>query len=169
MKTYKDKIKTIDMEIAVARYINFSQHLIVPNVSFGMGFRHELDMLVLTNSGYLWEVEIKVSLADLKKDKDKWHGHHSSMIKDFYFAIPSCLVPHTAHIPERAGILVVSRNASGRIYCSKIRKPKTNRAAPQMTDRQRYKLARLGVIRLWTVKKKLRKTEKQMALWEESE
>jgi hypothetical protein len=45
-----------DIEIAVARHFNPRQKLIVPNVSWGLGFHYELDLLVVTQSRYAWEV-----------------------------------------------------------------------------------------------------------------
>lgn len=154
------------MELALASWVGFTTHLVVPNVTWGLGFAHELDICVLTNSGYIWEIEIKVSLQDLKKDKEKWHGHRSSRVKRLYFAVPSKLERHVVeHAPDRAGIIIVRRNEKGRVYCHETRKPKENSAAPKVSDKDRYRLARLGSIRLWSLKRRLQKTGKQMTLF----
>jgi hypothetical protein len=49
---------------------------------------HECDFLLLTKNRYLWEIEIKVSKADLIADKKKIHGHINSNVKRLYFALP---------------------------------------------------------------------------------
>ena len=166
MARYKDKIKTVEMELALASWVGFTRNLVVPNVTWGLGFQHELDICVITASGYIWETEIKVSLSDLKKDKEKFHGHRSHKIKRLYFAVPSYLEHHVAeHAPERAGIIIVRRNSAGRLFCHEVRKPTTNNTALKVSDKERYKLARLGAIRLWTLKRKLQKTGKQMTLF----
>ena len=101
------KITTAEMECCVASFLNYRSNLIVPNVSWGMAL-HECDLLVITKAGYAWEVEIKVTKADLKKDSEKWHGHRSSRIKHLFFAIPTYLQDAIEYIPERAGIITVA-------------------------------------------------------------
>lgn len=66
----RKKLKTIDIEVAVATYLNVRTNLIVPNISWGM-FLHECDLLVLTPAGFAWEIEIKTTKADLIKDQKK--------------------------------------------------------------------------------------------------
>lgn len=157
-------ITTPQMECALANYFNYRVNLIVPCVSWGMGI-HECDLFILSQAGYATEVEIKISLADLKADAKKWHGHRSTRIKRLYFAFPLALgnkhpVTITALVPERAGIL----------YVREPRKPgdddwrqpkviKSREAVNQKTSRftttERYKVARLGAIRIWSLKRKL--------------
>ena len=50
-----------DIEIAIANHLNTNQNLIVPNISYGLGFHYELDLLVVTKSNYADEIEIKIS------------------------------------------------------------------------------------------------------------
>lgn len=159
-------MKTIDMEIALANYFGIRQNLIVPNVSWGME-THECDLFILTPAGYGSEIEIKVSKADLLKDKEKRHGHHSPKIKFLYFAIPDYLTRYVDDIPSRAGVIVVSQNRHGRIGdtyeycdCTKIRRPVVN-SSYKYTDSERLQLARLGALRIWGLKKKLSKTCKE--------
>jgi hypothetical protein len=154
-------ITTAEMECAVAGFLNWRANLIVPNVTWGMDV-HECDLLVCTRASYLWEVEIKVSKADLKKDAEKRHGHHSALIKHLYFAIPTYLTDCADLIPERAGIITVEHPARddswlGRRVRSvrKIREPQTNVAARPISEAQRYKLARLGAMRIWGLSNKL--------------
>ena len=147
----KKKLKASDIEIAVAEYLNVRTNLIVPNISWGM-FLHECDLLVLTPAGFAWEVEIKISRADLIKDKEKRHGHHNNKIKSLYFAIPDYLEYCIEHIPERAGVISVN----DKLRCKTLRRPISVKCPYRFTMQERYKVARLGSMRIWGLKRKIR-------------
>lgn len=138
------------MEVALANHINPRANLIVPNVHWGL-FIHECDILVITKAGYAWEVEIKVTKADLLNDKKKKHGHKDHRIKNLYFAIPHYLKEHIDHIPERAGIIIVNE----RKRCKVVRKPKSNKNPYKFSEKERYQVARLGAMRMWTLKRNI--------------
>lgn len=166
MKRKLSKIKTIEMEIALAKHFDSRRNLIVPCVSWGMFYYtqtglHECDLLICTKSNYLWEVEIKVTKADLIADKKKKHGHHSERIKRLYFAIPDYLKSHIEYIPERAGIIIVKYGEDG-LECKEIRPARRDKGY-QLKDKERLKLAHLGAMRIWTLKKNL--VKKQMVLF----
>jgi hypothetical protein len=148
--------KTIEIEIAVSQHLDYRQNLIVPNISWGFNI-HECDLLVVTKNNYLWEVEIKVSKSDLIKDSLKKHGHYDDRIRKFFFAIPERLKNHIEYIPERAGIIIV--NASGRVY--RERKAKTNSIANKISDNDKMKIAKLGTMRMWTLKKNIMKLKQK--------
>lgn len=142
------------------QYLDFRRNLIVPNVSWGM-FYYECDLVSLTPAGYATEIEIKVSKADLKKDKEKRHNHDDWHFKYLYFAVPDYLEDCVAeHIPERAGIIIVSEKKSnyyGSYYtCKVIRKPRARQNPYCFTDKDRFKLARLGAIRIYGMKKAIK-------------
>ena len=62
-----------EIEVVVAQYFDPRRNVIVPNVWWGWGLRHECDLVVMTKTGYAYEVEIKVSRSDLKADlKKRW-------------------------------------------------------------------------------------------------
>ena len=148
-------MKTIEIEIAVAQHFGYRTNLIVPNISWGLNI-HECDLFILSQAGYATEVEIKVSKGDLLKDADKPHQHYSDMIKNLYFAIPEKLEEHISHIPERAGIIVLKRHrVYNNLMCEVMRKPKPNKNARKLTDKERYQVARLGALRIWGLKHKL--------------
>ena len=163
----KMKITTLDIEIAVAQFLDLRANLIVPNVSWGMEL-HECDLLIATKNRYLWEIEIKISKADLVKDKGKRHGHYDERIKRLYFAIPDTLIGHIDHVPDRAGIIVVdteqlldyrSNNRNVKMYrycCDTIKEPQ-QASGKKMTDAEYLKLARLGAMRVWALKNKIQK------------
>jgi hypothetical protein len=151
---------TTEIEAAVAMFFKPRINLVIPNVSWGFGI-HECDLLVVTKTGYCYEIEIKRSKSDLIADGNKGHQHldwrHKNRIRRLYFAITPNLVPHIQHIPERAGIIVVSKAG----YCDKIREARAQEAVV-LTAEERYKLARLGALRIWTLKAKISKQQRHI-------
>jgi hypothetical protein len=148
----KTKLTSADIEYEVARWFGWRQNLIVPNVSWGLGL-HECDLLVCSKAGYCTEVEIKISKADLVKDKEKSHGHKSKKIKYLYFAMPEELDRPDVleHVPGHAGILVV-RETSYSYHVKKLRDPLKNIDCRALTEREQYEMARLGALRIWDLK-----------------
>ena len=145
------RMNSLQMEIALANYFDPRRNLIVPNVWYGMGLNHECDLMVMTKAGYVYEIEIKTSKADLVRDLKKWHGHRDSKIRKLYFCIPEPLFEECQGlIPEPAGIIVFDgRN------CLKKREAKTTRARP-LDREEREKLYQLAAMRIWTLKRKIR-------------
>jgi len=146
-------MKTIDVEIALMDYYKVNKKLIVPNVSWGMGIGlHECDLLILTPTGYATEIEIKVSKGDLLKDKFKPHAHKHNHIKSFYFCVPEKLKEIALNdIPSRAGLLVIS----DKMKITEIRKPTHNTTAIKWDEHLMFKLAKLGTMRILTLKKNI--------------
>lgn len=148
------------MEVALSTYLDYRVNLIVPNVYWGMNV-HECDLLVVSKAGYLTEIEIKVSRSDLKADAKKWHGHESDRIKRLFFALPDYLenIDCIEMVPERAGIIIVKPkdNVPGEYpyspRCREIRPAKRNPAATKISEADRYKIARLGALRIWRLKR----------------
>lgn len=155
------KFKTIEMEIILANYFDVRRNLIVPNVSWGMYIDrmplHECDLLICTGSNYLYEVEIKVSKSDLMADKKKPHRHFHPAIKRLYFAYPESFGDVEKHVPDRAGIITVSRTEAGGIRRNLLRKPENNMNSRSITDKEKFHLAHLGAMRIWTLKKNIAK------------
>lgn len=152
------KITTPEMEVALSAFLDYRVNLIVPNVYWGMGI-HECDLLVVSKAGYLTEIEIKISRADLRADAKKWHGHESDRIKRLFFALPDYLEHCIDMVPERAGIILVrpKANVPG-VYpyhprCREIRSAIRNKDATKISDADRYKIARLGALRIWNLKR----------------
>lgn len=140
---------TAEMELRVATHIGWRKHFIIPNLSFGLGFRHELDLAVVTKQNRLWEIEIKISRADLRADLKKWHGHLDNRITRFYFAIPEKLINCVDLIPDRAGVFVVREK-----FVDEIKPAKINSDARKLTDQELSKLYRLAAMRVWSMKRK---------------
>ncbi len=152
------QITTPEMEIAIANHFGFRKNLIVPNVKWGLRLNgkpmHECDLLILTKNRYIWEVEIKVSKADLIADKKKAHGHISSNVKRLYFALPHYIEDYIQHIPDRAGVILVNKPRT-RLSCEVVR-PAKNEKGYQLSDKEVLKMAMLGAMRIWNLKQKLK-------------
>jgi hypothetical protein len=146
-----------EIEVAVSKHFDYRRNLIVPNVGSGLGL-HECDLLILSDAGYATEVEIKISRGDLLRDKAKDHGHQSDIIKAFWFAVPEVLADYAlARIPEEAGVLAVRDCADAQVSYShprvRIVRPAVIRQHSRaFTSAERYQLARLGLMRYWTLR-----------------
>ena len=145
----------LDIEIALANYFNPRRNLIVPNIWWGMGLNHECDLMVMTRSGYVYEIEIKTTRADLFRDFKKPHGHRDNRIRKLYFCIPEPLLDCWNHIPESAGIIVFHETGDSPSYCHRKREAKTTCAKP-LNFEEREKLYQLAAMRVWTLKKTIR-------------
>lgn len=151
------------MELAIAEYFNVRQNLIVPNVSWGFGI-HECDLFLVTKSGFCYEIEIKVTKSDLLVDAKKRHHHLSPKIRKLFFAIPEYLVDTIPRIPAAAGILVISIRGENllKFSCQQVRGALVNPCAVPLSAEQRFDIARLGALRIWTLKKKIREMKDKL-------
>lgn len=141
-----------EIEIAIANKWGVRQSIIVPNISWGFDI-HECDLLIVSNRGYLTEIEIKISKSDLKKDLEKRHKHESQKIKYLFFAVPKKLESCIDLIPERAGIIICEKNQYNNIKVVILRKPIRNIYAKPISDQEKYLIARLGTMRIFRLKK----------------
>ncbi|MCP4651165.1 MAG: hypothetical protein GY853_13950 [PVC group bacterium] len=155
------KITTLEMECEIAKYFGIRRNTIVPNIFWSM-FNYELDLLIITGSRYAYEVEIKVSLQDLKRDSEKYHTHDSPKIKKLYFAIPHYLEKHIGYIPEKAGILVVCESMyyPGTLKVRKIREA-VIKSRYQWSQDEVYEANRVCAKRIWGLKEAIVYNQKQ--------
>lgn len=137
--------------------------LVVPNCKWT---GYECDMLVVTQSLRIIDVEIKISRADLKADakKDKWwklrpwsRRHKPRERREWpekvwkhYYAMPeSIYTPDLlAHIPAASGVLLL-REKHQRGHISVARRCKPNRDAQPIGAADAVDLARLASLRMW--------------------
>lgn len=151
----KRKVTSQDIEIAIANYYDPRVNIIVPNVSWGL-FSHECDILVVRKTNYCIEVEIKISKQDLKADfkKEKQHIDKKNRIKELYYAFPVEMYDDCKElIPEECGIFVYLLDGS----LSLERKAKERQGAKPLTDKEVFQVARLGTLRIWSLKRKIQK------------
>lgn len=157
---------TSEMERLIYTYFESGSLAIVPKVTKNNGWldteimiwknivNHECDMLIVTKNRYLTEVEIKISLSDLKADFKKKHQHKDENIKNFYYAFPEEMKEKAIElIPEEAGILIAVKKHlnSGYEYreIECYRKPKINKEAKPINDIVLSRIYRLGYLRYW--------------------
>lgn len=159
---------TPEMEKLIYTYFESGSLVIVPRVTKNNGWldteadpmiwknivNHECDMLIVTKKYYLTEVEIKISLSDLKADFKKEHQHKDENIKNFYYAFPEEMKEKAIElIPEEAGILIAVKKHlnSGYEYreIECYRKPKINKEAKPINDIVLSRIYRLGYLRYW--------------------
>lgn len=151
-----------DIELIVARHFGTFRNIIVPNVSHGFGpcGLWEMDLAIMTGSGYLYEVEIKTSVADLRRDQKKqrwtipvWLERFESIVSRYYVAIPESVLKklNGSHdcFPECAGILAID-DAPSQYSRVRMVRPTSKKRGRKLTDGEMLKLARLGTIRYWT-------------------
>jgi len=156
------KLHAGDIEILVARHFSYRRNLIVPNVSWGLGFRHELDMLIVSPVGWATEIEIKVSLSDLKADTHKRHNHESPKLRQLYFAVPEKLEAHAMElIPERAGLIVIRDDPRYRYRVDIAKSPKINSMARKLTPAEITKLGHLAAMRIWSLKEVIYRLQRE--------
>lgn len=167
----KPKLKplsTVEMEVAIAKYFKVRLHIIVPRLSYGFDWIHECDLFFIQRNGYAFEVEIKKSKADLLSDFNKGHNHKDkkNRIRELYFAIPKNLYESCKDIiPKDAGILVCEKwlHDDGREIVSVYtkRQPVKVKGARKLTIEEQLQVARLGTMRIWSLKEKLIKLQNE--------
>lgn len=168
---------TLEMEIALMKHFDIRRNLIVPCVTDSSFLTHfEIDILVLSKSSYATAVEIKVSKTDLKNDLKKNHisglgdgnfmsagsykEHYFRNFKYFYYAVPEDLKEAAiGQIPEFAGLLVSKKddyyhNGTMIDIVREVRSPHLLYST-KWTDKMRYDLARLGTMRILTLKQNI--------------
>lgn len=69
---------------------NKRQDIFIPNLSWGL-LNYEADLVIITKSGYLTEVEIKRSWEDFKADFKKGHEHDDPRVYYFHYCIPESI------------------------------------------------------------------------------
>jgi hypothetical protein len=170
------KITAAEIELALAGFFDWRRNFIIPNVS--NGFRHinyEIDVMVVTQSLYAYDIEIKVSAADLKRDqdKDKWrYCLEQHYFRKSYFAMPEAMSQHQDLVPAHAGIILVAYNERRYWYDAKVvREPVVDTLAKKVREDELTQLGRLTMLRMWDLKHSVHRLvrERHQMLVEEKE
>jgi len=151
-------------------------HYVLPNVHWGMGFNHELDLLSITKPAFIGtEIEIKVSKSDLKRDLLKKHQHKDPRIRQLYFAGPVELEEaFFEYVPKQAGIITVFKNTkttwrSLTYQCTVRRNAKPEKYFTAFTQKEVFELLRLGNMRYWALfSKQFERNDKKEVLNEQA-
>jgi hypothetical protein len=118
---------------------------VVLNAYDGISLPYEADIFACSKGGRTHEVEVKVSLADLKRDaqKRKWRAYGGSWADAFWYAVPVALEPAATEraIAVGAGLYVVEVVSTERGKRKRIRRPMCPR--PRKRVEQPYVEGRL--------------------------
>lgn len=129
----------------------YRSHYVVPNVHWGLGFNHELDLLSITHHFVGTETEIKVSRGDVKRDLEKAHRHYDNRVRYIYFAGQRTLMgDFYEYVPEQFGLIAIVEYAPGRYDCSIKRNAKPNENWRPFLPHEVLQLMRLGNMRYWS-------------------
>ena len=90
-KSLDTSLTVEEIQWNVANFLaNFRTDIIIPNLSWGM-LNYEADLIIISKSHYMTEVEIKRSLSDLKADFKKDVLHNDERVRDLYYALPASI------------------------------------------------------------------------------
>lgn len=151
-----------DLTLDLFDLFNPRQNIMVPNVSWGLFIHREVDLLKVTASGYAHEYEIKVSLADLKRDGIKRRDRRQcELIRSKTYVMPAAMEKHVDLIPVECGYILMAPRQEGRASHATRRvharrEAETNKCCRKLTDREIAKVARLGALRIPGLMRKVR-------------
>ena len=99
MSTLKTKLSVAQIQLALRNSDLFDKRssVIVPNISWGM-LPYEADLIGISKSGQVTEVEIKRSISDLCADYKKDHRHDAPCVTYFYYCVPESLVEQSKKV-----------------------------------------------------------------------
>lgn len=136
-------------------------NIIVPNVSWGMGISYEADLIAVNKSGYATEYEIKRSysdfVADFAKDED---AHKAPWVYKFYYVIPLGIKEKVELFLQNTGL---TDNTPAILFYDENLKFFSNGGCPfvkggrKMFLEEQLKLAKLGTMRYWDLREKVKK------------
>lgn len=134
---------------AIAQFFDWTEKKVFINAYL---FSWEMDVCVITDSGYVWEIEIKTSLADWRADatKDKWKSKDIQKISRFYYAVPWTLLKSIPeHVPEHVGIIALHVAADGKTLVAKPFRDSKSKRGYTLTDQKYRQLFNSVYHRYW--------------------
>lgn len=112
--------------------VHRGQDIVVPNVSYSW-LSWEADIISFSNSGYMYEFEIKISKQDFEKDfKKRKHRRLKEPINfkkhNFrtpnYFSYVAPIECFPLCVPDYAGLFEVCESKNNNLFIKEVRKPK---------------------------------------------
>ncbi len=156
----KKKYTAADLELALVILINVRKYVCVcTNISWGWLWQHEADVLSVDSDNRVTEYEIKVSVADLKKDFEKSHGHRDKKVGRLYYVISEPVWQKAGEvIPKQYGVIVckfIELHDVTICQARYVRKCYYPANYTPVSDMELIKLMRLQCMRIWDVKRRL--------------
>ena len=139
--------KARDIQRALVFYIERPDIMWLPNVHFAGG---ECDLLTVSKSGYATEFEIKISIEDWRRDKNKvkWTDEKREKISQFYYCIPrELLEKEPDFVNPDFGILTFKFKEGGWFSIREERKAKKLTDSIKLTDKEQMQLLKKGWFR----------------------
>lgn len=154
-----------EIQRALAVWINYRRHLCLPNMNGGLGFwsRGEMDFVAVTGAGFVIEIEIKVTLADLRREwrspvKIEKHRRAHTVTKGlrrFFICTPAKIAQKAREEIEAepllayAGILKAVEQHERSAWVGMVRPAQNLKSARKLTPDERMKIGHLATMRLW--------------------
>lgn len=136
------------MRAALACHLRYKMQCSLFAFERGLGAGNP-DLIGVLPNRYLAEIEIKVTLADFKRDaaKAKWNSAYYKRPRLFYYAVPPELVKKvTPLLPKGAGLLTFHTNGRDPITrlpgVEIMKKPTADREAKPITMKDFHYMAR---------------------------
>lgn len=147
------KLHSGHIQSAVVQLLNYRVYTVVPNVF--VSYNHEADLIAIKD-GKLTEIEIKISISDLKADFKKPHRNKQSQtISRLIYAFPEIMLEKAIpHIPLGCGIITVKEViiSNTRLYVAKWYRQARHNNFARPYPKQIEELMRLGCMRIWSLK-----------------
>jgi len=147
--------------LALAKKLDIRRNLVVPNVYWGFFKRREADLLVITKAKYCYEIEIKNSFQDFKREFDKQplpadRFANDDRLKKKIFVLPRHIYKRHAEemldlLPAYAGLWTLD----GRGHWEEVVRPPNKKKARKLTETEYLQLLRLAYLRTWSLKRKI--------------
>jgi len=156
-----------EIEDMIVGTANLREELFVPNVSWGFFKEHEADLVRITRAGCLTEYEIKRSWTDFLADFKKHSYHADDRISWLYYVVPECMAEEAVKyiVPDKrsafnyhAGVLGFGEDGRYKMFLE-CNYPKQRKLYVE----DMYDIARLGVLRYWSLRRKIDEQNKKMA------
>lgn len=154
------KLTVEDIQIALfkSKIWNNKTDIMLPNLSFGL-LEYEADFVVISNAGYLTEVEIKRSFEDLQADFKKNHTHNDPKVSYFYYCLPITMKDKAEELLKRSnnGFLpaIIYYDENGKCTPNSVNPTKKGR---KLFLEEQLHAAKLGCLRFWNLKCKTQNT-----------
>jgi hypothetical protein len=90
---------------------DFTRYAVVPNVSYSVLYQGEADLLCLSKGNIFHEVEIKISVQDMKNEGKKRKSQYSNVVAYKWIAAPEEIADKALElecIPKTWGVVSVS-------------------------------------------------------------
>lgn len=133
---------------ALARHFDWFRNRMMPEYSIDGG---QADLLFVTKAGYVTEIEIKVTIADWRKDRNKakWRRPRPHIAR-FFYAVPAPMVKDGLPdwLPVGAGVLAVHDGAEGYDYVREVR-PALRVKAEKLSEIQYRHMLERCYYRFW--------------------